>query len=260
MRRDQSCEGWITHHRRVPVDHAFRYRVWMLLVDVDGLADLANVSRWLSVDAPGVLQIRTRDHLPGAEGNLRERVAGTVVGAGQPPPEGPITLLTQPRNLGVSFNPVSFFFCHDAGGSVVESIVAEINNTPWNERHSYVLRSQEPAARVSFEFPKSFHVSPFNDMDVDYRWQFEIGERIHVRMVIERDGLEIFRAGLHLRSQPLDAAAITRGVRGYPAQNLVTLGRIYHQAFQLWRKRTPFHEHPDNREQQHEKHSFPRTV
>lgn len=234
----------------------------MLLVDVDRLDDLSVVSPWLNVDGPGVIQVRTRDYLCNAQENLREGVVAVVTNAGHPPPSGPIALLTQPRNLGVSFNPVSFFFCYDASGESVQTVVAEINNTPWNERFTYVLADLETSVgerseELSFKFPKTFHVSPFNDMDVDYRWTFELGERIHVRMVLERGGEEIFRAGLHLKCQRLDRPAITHAVKRYPAQNLMTLARIYRQAFLLWRKRTPFYEHPDNRENSDEKRDLP---
>jgi DUF1365 family protein len=214
----------------------------------------------LKVDAPAALQIRTKDHLVGAEGGLRERVVARVTNAGFPAPSGPIGLLTQPRNLGVSFNPVSFFFCYDEHGESVETVVAEINNTPWNERHCYVLRADEPGKRVVFEFPKAFHVSPFNGMDVGYHWEFELGERIHVRMRLERGGRQIFRAGLHLKTTPLNAAAIADGLKRYPAQNLVTLSRIYRHAFALWRRRVPFHDHPDKQEITHEKHSLPGSL
>jgi len=54
-------------------------------------------------------------------------------------PTGPIRILTHLRYFGYVFNPVSFYFCYDGAVGHVETIVAEITNTPWGERHCYVL-------------------------------------------------------------------------------------------------------------------------
>ena len=91
-------------------------------------------------------------------------------------PAGPIRLLTHLRYFGYSFNPVSFYYVFDATDTRVETIVAEITNTPWKERHAYVLpvagaaRAGGRAWRFSFE--KQFHVSPFMPMDMRYDWRF----------------------------------------------------------------------------------------
>jgi len=87
-------------------------------------------------------------------------------------PAGPIRLLTAPRLLGYGFNPVSFYYCYDAAGLELEAIVAEINNTPWGERHCYVLpagHNEGTPAKQRFRFGKDFHVSPFLPMDIAVR-------------------------------------------------------------------------------------------
>ena len=100
---------------------------------------------------------------------------------------GPIRLLTHLRFFGYSFNPVSFYYCFDAPDSRVETIVAEITNTPWKERHAYVLPVTGAARRGArawrFSFDKQFHVSPFMPMDMRYEWCFSApGEGLHVHM------------------------------------------------------------------------------
>ena len=61
-------------------------------------------------------------------------------------PAGPVRLLALPRFLGVGFNPVSFLFCHRPSGEL-DAIVAEVTNTPWGERHAYVLDARGRPAR-----------------------------------------------------------------------------------------------------------------
>jgi DUF1365 family protein len=249
VRLDRACEGRLVHRRRAPVEHEFVYPVWMLLADVDRLEELDRTSRLMSVDRPNVLSLRTDDHLPGP-GTLRERVAQRCVQQGVAPPRGPVLLLTQPRSLGFDFNPVSFFMCLDPEAIRIERVLAEVTNTPWNERHVYVLSPPEPAAQITCETPKALHVSPFNDMDLTYRWQFHFTpDALRVAMQLRgRDGDHFF-ATLDLACRPLDAAAVRRGAFAFPAQSIGTLVRIYRQAYALWRKGAPLYVHPDKREE-----------
>ncbi len=106
---------------------------------------------------------------------------------------GPIRLLTHLRYFGYSFNPVSFYYCFDAADRRVETIVAEITNTPWKERHAYVLPVDRLAGACGrgwqFGFAKQFHVSPFLPMDMRYDWRFVApGRDLHVHMENWRNG------------------------------------------------------------------------
>jgi len=73
--------------------------------------------------------------LPPLDTCVRDLVEATIDSR----PTGPIRLLTQPRYFGYGMNPVSFYYCFDEADESVEAIVAEVNNTPWRERHCYVL-------------------------------------------------------------------------------------------------------------------------
>ena len=99
---------------------------------------------------------------------VRDRVAAETGSR----PEGPIRMLTHLRYFGVGFNPVTFYYCFDAEDRRVEHIVAEITNTPWNERHAYVLPDVGPSRVLRYRLGKEFHVSPFMPMDLAYDWRF----------------------------------------------------------------------------------------
>lgn len=228
MPRNAAAEGVVWHARAAP-RHAFRYRVWYVLADAERLAELP--FRGLP------LGLRSRDLVPG--GDIVGYLGRQVAGRGLPPAAGPVMVLAQPRAMGIAFNPVVFFFCYH--GDALAYVVADINNTPWNERFAYVLdvRGQESHAAVVVT-DKVFHVSPFLGMAGAYRWQFRCSER-RILIDIRLDG---FVAGMDLALSPLTRGAAIRGAWGFPVQSAWTLLRIYWQAARLALRRTPFHPHP----------------
>jgi DUF1365 family protein len=244
--------GRLRHRRFAPRAHAFEYRVCLAWLD---LAELDEVfrGRWLwSARRPALAWLRRADYLgdPGVplETAVRERVARDT----GMPPQGPIRLLTHLRTFGHCFNPVSFYYCYDAAGERIETIVAEITNTPWNERHAYVLPASRSTAtsdaKLRFRFGKSFHVSPFMPMDLDYDWRFtHPGTRLAVHMENRRAGETLFDATLSLERREISGASLAGALIGYPFATLQVAGAIYWQALRLWLKRVPFHVHPAKR-------------
>jgi DUF1365 family protein len=112
------------------------------------------------------------------------------------------------RYVGYCMNPVSFYYCFSESGDRLEAIVAEITNTPWKERHQYVLAVGAGGRLKRFDFDKEFHVSPFLPMDMMYRWCFsELQERLIVNMQNFRHEGQICDATLALTQEPLSAAA-----------------------------------------------------
>ncbi|HXV40120.1 MAG TPA: DUF1365 domain-containing protein [Steroidobacteraceae bacterium] len=243
--------GRLSHRRFTPVTHAFDYRVTLAWLD---LAELDQVfrGRWLwSARRPALAWFRRTDYLGDPAVPLDVAVRDRVERETGVRPAGPVRLLTQLRTFGFCFNPVSFYYCFDARDRRVEAIVAEITNTPWNERHAYVLRAADgaaPDAPLRFRLAKAFHVSPFMPMDLDYDWRFPTpGERLVVRMENRRAGHKLFDASLVLRRREITAGSLAATLARQPLASLTVLGRIYWQALRLWHKRAPFHVHPARR-------------
>ena len=238
--------GQLRHRRFAPREHQFSYRLFMMYVD---LAELDEVfrGRWLwSARRPALAWLRRADYIgdPGLpiDTVVRDRIAERT-GAR---PTGPIRMLTHLRQFGVGFNPVTFYYCFDDSDSRVETIVAEITNTPWNERHAYVLPDVGPARPLRYRIAKQFHVSPFMPMDLSYDWRFsQPSARLSVHMEDLQDDRKIFDATLTLQRREISSAALAHALIAFPFMTARVVGAIYWQALRLWLKRIPFHSHPE---------------
>lgn len=259
--------GWVHHRRFAPRVHAFRYRMGLLYLDLDeqpalfALSRLAGNGRWQP------FAFRESDYLPEYTRQgmrlidaVRSRV-GEILGT---PLDGPVRLLTQARSWGLSFNPVSFFYCFDAEQRL-RAVLCEVSNTPWRQRYHYVVPvSAETVHGVSVA--KQFHVSPFLPLELEYRMRLSPpGERLQVRMEDWQGETRLFEAGLALTREPLTRAGLHRYLLRFPWMTGKTLAGIYWQALRLALKRIPFFAHQPERgpyglatplpqERSHEKH------
>jgi hypothetical protein len=241
--------GSIRHRRLQPKAHDFRYRIFLCYLDLAEL-DRVFAGRWLwSTRRPALAWLRRQDYLGPTTLRLDEAVRQRVASVTGQRPMGPIRLLTHLRTFGWVANPVSFYYVFDAQDRHVETVVAEITNTPWGERHAYVLpvaAAERQGAQVwRWQFGKAFHVSPFLPMDMDYDWRFTApAESLHVHMENHRDGTRQFDATLSLHREPLTGASLARALAFFPLMTVKVSAMIYWQALRLWLKRAPFFTHP----------------
>lgn len=237
--------GDVRHRRLQPRPHAFRYRLFMVYLDLGELERVFK-GRWLwSTRGPALAWFRRADHFGDPEQPLDACVRDRVQQETGRRPEGPIRLLTHLRYFGYCFNPISVYYCFDAGGERVETVVAEVTNTPWGERCCYVLDTTEPPP---YRFAKRMHVSPFMPLDLGYVWRSTApGERLGIRMDVCAGPHPLFNATLSLRRRPISTAALAGTLLRFPFMTLKVIAAIHWEALRLWWKGIPYVPHPPDR-------------
>ena len=252
----QFLEGSIRHRRMTPVTHAFDTPIGLYAIRLDEWDRLPDLHRGISTRHFNRVWFRRRDYFQAGNGTLDGAVRRHVELATGHRPDGPIELVTHPRYWGWLFNPVSFYFCYASGADehsnpVPEAILAQITNTPWEQRHSYVLAGGAISETGNgwrsrrYRFAKHFHVSPFNPMEQDYDWLFAFHpEGLHVHMNVRGREGKVFDATLATGRQRLTPDVARDALRRFPAETIKASLGIYLNAFRLWRKGAVFHGHP----------------
>jgi DUF1365 family protein len=240
-----SClyEGTIRHRRAEP-RREFSHRIAFAYLDLDEVPRL--LGGRLLRRHPGTLRFRRGDYLGPSSVPLSDAVRGLVAQRTGRRPEGPIRLLTQLRSFGVCFNPVSFYYCMDDAGERVGAVVVEVTNTPWGERHAYVMQSDGSGREIlQAEFAKALHVSPF--MGMDHRYQTRLSapaETLSVHIESLRGERTMFDATLALGRRPLTRGSAARMTARYPMACARVLALIYGHALGLALARATIHRHP----------------
>jgi len=239
--------GSVTHRRHVPHAHQFTYPLAMVMLDLDTLQTQFNKSSLWSVERFNLISFYRRDYLQSPITDLKSAVQNLIYERCGKQFEGQVNILTHPRYLGFIFNPVTFYFCVDAEQQI-QFIVAEINNTPWNERYAYVF-DIPPTAEVqelTFDFDKQFHVSPFMPMQIHNHWRFKLTpDSVNIRMVLTQEDVRHFDVSMQVNAASFTAKSMRALPIQFPLQTLAVVFRIYWQALRLWGKKTPFFSHPD---------------
>lgn len=243
-----SCiyEGWVRHRRFQPKNHSFEYKLFYAYIDLDELDELMSRTQGFSRSIFSPIRFKRSDYMGPHELPLKESVLGVVARSLGYRPKGPVRMLTHLRYLGFCFNPVTFYYCFDEDGTTLEAIAAEINNTPWDERFTYVLCPETNQHKHRFHLQKSFHVSPFFPMEMTYDWSFvSPGEQlnVHMRNMTKEDCS--FDATLSLKRRPWHKGVLLGAIARYPLLTFKVSMAIYFQALRLWFKRIPFYSHPN---------------
>lgn len=249
-------EGTVRHRRYTPKYHDFTYRVFMVYLDLQELDQVFQQTPWWSHKKFSLAWYRRKDFFDGDSTTcLYQAVADRVEQETGRRPQGPIRMLTNLRYFGFIINPITCYYCFDQSGEKLETIVAEVTNTPWRERCHYFLDfSDKPTDKQSKVFSKSMHVSPFQPMDLKYCWRGKKpAEDLLVHLDVYKESDEIMRqpvfdATMVLQRQSMTAKNMNRKIGSYPWMTLKVFAGIYWQAFRLFSKRIPFFSNPNDSE------------
>ena len=239
--------GTLRHRRFRPQHHEFTYPLFMAYLDVDRIPQLMQISRLASYNRWNWASFCERDHFGDPQKPLRQRLAEDAARHGLDLPNGKIFLLTHLRYLGYNFNPVSFCYCHDSADEL-QMVMAEVKNT-FGETQNYWLsrlyQSGHYGRSVSYDFPKTFHVSPFLSMACDYRWSFTYpGESLTVQTNVDENNQLAFDGTLQLTRRPWTAEWLRYALVHFPWVTAKTITAIHFEAIRLYLKGVPVAHHP----------------
>jgi len=218
----------------------------MMYADLDEIESVLDRFLLWSARGPALAWLRRGDHFGDNSKSLKDSVHDIIEEKTGRRPDGRVCLLTNFRYFGYVFNPISIFYSFDKNDEL-QDIVFEVTNTPWGERHCYVLTEEENRANegFSFAFRKQMHVSPFMEMDMNYSARLTTPcDSLYVGMQNLHNGEKIFSAKLALNKHPITSLNLAKTMVRDPVVTLRIMALIHWHALKLWLKKVPFVRHP----------------
>lgn len=238
--------GWVRHRRFAPREHQFKYAVFMMYLDVDEVDAVLAQNRWWSRRGWAPARFKRADYLGDPQEALKKSVQAVVKQHTGLCLQGPVRMLTNLRYFGFVINPITIYYCFD-DTEQLRALVLEVTNTPWKERHQYVLLCNPEQFTQRITFDKAMHVSPFHPMDMRYHLSGNCPDKklvVHLRNTLLNAKEEtVFDATLCLQRREITAHALTSVIARYPLMTIKVLAAIYWQALKLAVKKVPYFRH-----------------
>ncbi|MDG2090478.1 MAG: DUF1365 domain-containing protein [Gammaproteobacteria bacterium] len=237
-------DGVVSHCRLQPIEHSFHYKVYMMFIDLAEAESLFKKSWFWSFKKWNLACFIRKDYLGDENISLDESVRNKVELETGKRPSGRICVLTNFRYFGYINNPITCYYCYN-NEDQLEYLVAEVTNTPWGERHAYVIPCDNDQGYINGSFTKEHHVSPFMPMQMEYSWRSNSPkERLNILIDTFHQDKKYFTASLMLNRKKASPANLTKVMVAYPLITIKVLAGIYWQAFLLWIKKVPFYSNP----------------
>ncbi|MGH1469729.1 MAG: DUF1365 domain-containing protein [Cellvibrionaceae bacterium] len=240
-------KGTLKHERIEPKRHAFEYSVFMMYLDLDEVEEVFSRAFEWSFRRPAIAWMKRSDFLGDHSDPIKKSVIDKIKKETGEEFSGSVRVLTNLRYFGFIMNPLVCYYCFNKMEQL-EYIVAEVTNTPWKEKHCYVLTCNPDVSLQRISFEKKMHVSPFNTMEMTYKWQSnKPSQQLSIRLMNWFDAKRLFEANLVLERETISAKSLHHLMFFYPWMTLKVCGAIYWQALKLYFKGIQFVPHPKSR-------------
>jgi uncharacterized protein len=237
--------GKVGHARHIPKHHSFSYKIFLFWLDLDEINALEQQVSGFSTKRWSPVRFHRGDYLDNTSVSLKQNALQRMSALAGRELSGKVFMLGQLRMWGWYFSPVNFYYLRQDNGQF-SHMLAEVSNTPWNERHCYLVDLAKQQ-----DCPKAFHVSPFNPMDMTYRWQVsQPGEKLTLSLSCIKENKH-FDANLDLNKRELNSNTLFNVLLSIPSMVIKTVAGIYWQALKLFIKGMPIYSHPKARGKKH---------
>lgn len=241
MTTPASClyECTVMHRRLHPKAHGFVYRMFLFHIDLDELPALIQRIPFFSHNSPNIYNLDDRDYFQFHSRGLRENIHTFLQSEGFQERPAKIHLLTLPRLLGYTFNPISIFFCLDAASRPLVSVV-QVGNT-FGELKPYLVPVDSTGQGFHLRTPKNYYVSPFSDLDLEFDFLFDLpGEALRVQIDDYSGGEKTLVSTLTGHRRELTGSSLAALSLKYPLITFKVILLIHWEALRLWMKKIPF--------------------
>jgi DUF1365 family protein len=241
-------KGSVSHRRFSPKKHSFKYKMFLLAIDLDELPQLSKLGPWFKNNKFAPLSLKSSDYLTHQSQLSKQHVWQKIKSLGAEQEPSRVMFVGQLRCFGLYFSPINLYYSFDENDQLL-SLLAEVSNTPWNEIHYYLIPVNQQDKKNNSQkliSEKAFHVSPFMDLNMQYQWLIKKPcdqLKLHIQNLHLTSGEKIFDASLTMKRMDFTNKNLIRCIASIPIMTLTTLWGIYWQAMKLFIKGVPYVAH-----------------
>ena len=233
--------GQVDHFRHAR-RRLFKYRLWMLAIDLDDMDRLAERSRLFRHNNAGIISIHDQDHGPGDGTALRPWAEKALASGDLSAFSARLRFVAMPRVFGYAFNPISFYFCYDHDNQL-GAVLYQVRNT-FGDRITYLIPTRPSQNPVRQRVTKQMHVSPFFDMQGGYDFITDLRPKRFNTAIAYHAGTRRLTVKMRLAGSPFSGQALLKLLAAIPLSTLKVIIAIHWQALLLFLSRTEFHSDP----------------